>query len=55
MTGVTLTAIALLFLFFNSVKIISLICIGALILAFPVSSIGTLLVLGSAYYLIKWR
>ena len=53
MTGVTLTAIALLFLIFNPVKIIALICIGALILAFPVSSTGTVLVLGLIFYLIK--
>jgi hypothetical protein len=33
-------------------KIIALICIGALIFAFPVSSIGTVVVLSSAYYLI---
>jgi hypothetical protein len=55
MTAAMATAIAFLFLIFPSVKIIALIAIGALVSAFPVSSVVTLLVLGSVYYLIKWR
>ena len=52
MSAALATAIALLFLLFPPMKIIALICIGALIIAFPVSSIGTLIVLDSACYLI---